>query len=133
MQYSGFGFLVRSHELDRFCSLQVHRGQLSPAKHAFANALAYGVMAEANIVCNSCSRNHSPRNGLAMQKLAIACASFESVADGVSEIQDAAEITFALVSGDNLRLQSDRFSNRPSEKFRVLAQLFDRAALQPHK
>ena len=50
---------------------------------------------------------HAPGDGLAVQKADVAGLGLERVAEGVTEIQDAAQIAFALVAGDHFGFHAD--------------------------
>ncbi len=50
---------------------------------------------------------HAEGDGLAMQEAGVAGFGFEGVAEGVAEIEDAAEVAFALVGGDHFALHAD--------------------------
>ena len=67
--------------------------------------------------------NHAPGHGLAMQKMTVAGRRFQRMADGVAEIQHAAQPAFALVRRYHLGLQPHRFRNHPFQGFGVPAQL----------
>ena len=52
-------------------------------------------------------RAHAPRHGLAVQEARVAGFGFQRVAEGVAEIQDAAQIAFAFVAADHFGFHAD--------------------------
>ena len=65
---------------------------------------------------------HAEGDGLSVQETGVAGFGFESVAEGVAEIEDAAEVAFALVGGDHFALHADGIGDDAVDGLRLASQ-----------
>src|SRR5450432_1052967 len=118
---SSFGFFVGLHQLQGLCGLHVDFGKWSPGTDGAGDAVIEDAVAQTNLRRNLCGGDHSPGHGFSVEKMTIGGGGFESVADGVSEIQDAAKIAFFFIRGNHLRFQTNGFGQYPCEEVAVFA------------
>ena len=65
---------------------------------------------------NHGSGHHAPGDGFTVQEVLVTGFGFQRVADGVSEIEDAAQAGFALVGGNHLGLHLHTFGDQPFQR-----------------
>ena len=72
------------------------------------NGRGLGSAQPANSFRQDAGGAHAPRDRFAVQEPFVARFGLERMAEGVTEIEDAAEIALALIGGDHFSLNADR-------------------------
>jgi len=60
-----------------------------------------------------------------MKKMLVSGCGLQGMSNRMPEIQNPAQVAFALIGGNHFRFQAHRFCNCPSQEFRVTAQVTD--------
>src|SRR5438552_8256176 len=111
------GFLVARHRLQGgFAAVGVERNRrldLQPLDQ-LERALAVG-----HRVAQLQRAAQPEGDGLTVREMAVLGGSFESVADGVPEVEERPRAALALVAGDDARLETDRAFDERNERLGV--------------
>ncbi len=97
MHDSVLRFLVGSQPRQNLARADIHFRQSAEAQNGVGNPTGGNAVSAPYAECDVIGCNHAPRHGFPVQHAAIAGFGFESVSDGVAQIQDAAQSSFALV------------------------------------
>src|SRR6185312_9411304 len=122
---SGFRLLVGAQQLESLRVLDIHIGQRPPGVDCVANTFVSCVVAYTRIHSNSSRGLHAPSNGFSVEKMLVLGSGLERMAESMSKVQHAPQVTLFFVGRNNFGFQSHRFGNGSGHEIGVLAQVFD--------
>ena len=102
---SVLSFLVGLQARENFAGAYFQFGQAAQAEDGIGDAAGGHAVSAADGKADVGGGNHSPGDGFAVKQALVAGFGLERVADGVAEVENAAQAAFLLVGGDDFGLQ----------------------------
>src|SRR5437868_1216497 len=101
------GLLVGLKPRKNFLRLKTDAGEIAKSHNRVGDAISGNAVEFPHQLSNIGSGEHAPGYGLSMQQKAITSLRLESMADSMTEVEDAALSGFALIRRDDARFEAN--------------------------
>src|SRR5215813_1550534 len=119
---AGYSLFVGGEAADDLLGSAFHTRQGPVSLHRFRNPPGNFRRAYAAIASDGRGGNHAPAYRLPVQEMGVSSRCFQRMPNGVAKIQDASEIGFLFVGGDDRGFHADGISDDPLQSFAMTPQ-----------